>query len=112
MARAYIGFVGMFSDTKTIFASPVMNKSMYRMQEELHKSLEDFDARGWEWYCPDHWAPHCTLALTREDEDSVFYRASGLILKEFQKISGEFIAIGLVKITFPVCEIYTAALQR
>ncbi len=89
-----------------------MNKSMYRMQEELHKSLEDFDASGWEWYCPDHWAPHCTLALTREDEDSVFYRASDLILKEFQKISGEFVAIGLVKITFPVCEIYTAALQR
>lgn len=85
VAPAYIGSVGMFSDTKTIFASPVMNKSMYRMQEELHKSLEDFDARGWEWYCPDHWAPHCTLALTREDEDSVFYRASGLILKEFQK---------------------------
>lgn len=44
--------------------------------------------------------------------DSVFYRASDLILKEFQKISGEFVAIGLVKITFPVCEIYTAALQR
>ena len=112
VAPAYIGSVGMFNDTKTIFASLVMNKSMYRMQEELHKSLEDFDARGWEWYCPDHWAPHCTLALTREDEDSVFYRASDLILKEFQKISGEFVAIGLVKITFPVCEIYTAALQR
>lgn len=112
VAPAYIGSVGMFNDTKTIFASPVMNRNMYRMQEELHECLKDFDARGWEWYCPDHWAPHCTLALTRDDDDSVFYRASDLILREFRKISGEFVAVGLVKITFPVSEIYTAALER
>ncbi len=37
------------------------------------------------WYSPDNWVPHCTLALTQEDEDSVFYKASNLLLHEFKK---------------------------
>lgn len=107
---AYIGSVGMFNDTKTIFASPIMTKSMYQFQAELHECFKEYDATGWEWYCPDRWVPHCTLALTKEDEDDVFYKASDLILHEFKKISGKFIAIGLVKVTFPVNEIITAEL--
>lgn len=109
---AYIGSIGMFNDTKTIFASPIMNKSMYQLQAELHESLKEHDTTGWEWYCPDRWVPHCTLALTGEDDSSVFYRASELLLREFKKTSGEFVAIGLVKITFPVKEIYTIELSR
>lgn len=109
---AYINSVGMFNDTKTIFLSPTMNKSMYQLHSELHECLKDFDTTGWKWYCPDDWVPHCTIALTREDEGEVFYKASDLILRKFKKISGEFVAIGLVKITFPVEEIYTIDLCR
>ena len=109
---AYIGSVGMFNDSKTIFVSPIMNRSMYQLQAELHECLSDFDTTGWEWYCPDRWVPHCTLALTKDDEDSVFYKASDLILHEFQKLSGKFVEIGLVKITFPVNEIYTIELDK
>ncbi len=109
---AHIGSVGMFNDTRTIFASPVMNDSMYQFQRELHECLKDFDTTGWEWYCPNSWVPHCTLALTGEDEEAVFYKASDLILREFRKMSGKFVAIGLVKITFPVEEIYTINLKE
>lgn len=63
-----------------------MNRSMYQLQTELHECLNDFDTTGWEWYCPDRWVPHCTLALTGEDEDSIFYKASDLILHEFKEI--------------------------
>ena len=109
---AYIDSVGMFTDTKTIFLSPTMSKSMYQLHSELHELLKDFDITGWEWYCPNDWVPHCTIALTREDEEDVFYKASDLILRKFKKISGEFVAIGLVKITFPVKEICTIDLRR
>ncbi|MCI8804515.1 MAG: 2'-5' RNA ligase family protein [Clostridiales bacterium] len=108
---AYIGSVGMFNDTKTIFVSPVMNNSMYQFQRELHECLGDFDINGWEWYCPNRWVPHCTIALTREDDNEAFFKASDLLLREFKKMSGEFIAIGLVKITFPVEEIFTIGLN-
>ena len=108
---AYIGSVGMFTDSKTIFASPMMNDSMYQFQRELHECLKDFDATGWEWYRPNRWMPHCTLALTKEDDEDVFYKASDLILHEFRKTSGKFVSVGLVKVTFPVEEIYTIDLE-
>ena len=108
---AYIASIGMFTDTKTIFASPMMNDEMYRFQRELHECLHDFDTKDWEWYCPNSWMPHCTLALTNEDNEEVFYKASDLILHEFEKISGKFVSIGLVKITFPVKEIFTVELN-
>ena len=107
---ACIASVGMFNDTKTIFASPMMNSSMYDFQRELHECMKDFDTTGWEWYCPGRWAPHCTLALTVEDEEEVFYKACDLILREFKKTVGEFVSVGLVRITFPVDEIYTVEL--
>lgn len=106
----YIDSVGMFNDTKTIFVSPTMNKSMYEFQSELHDYMKEFDTKGWEWYCPNDWVPHCTIALTGEDEEYVFYKASNLVLHEFKKMCGEFVAIGLVKVTFPVNEIYTVCL--
>lgn len=109
---AYIGSVGMFTDSRTVFVSPVMNSGMYQFQRELHQWLEGFDTKGWEWYCPDRWAPHCTIALTKDDGGEAFFRASDLLLREFQKISGEFTAIGLVKVTCPVEEVFTIELGR
>lgn len=41
-----------------------------------------------------------------------FFQASELILHEFRKMSGEFVEIGLVKVTFPVQEIYTVKLCK
>ncbi len=76
------------------------------------EKLTDFDASGWEWYCPDRWVPHCTIALTGDDEENAFFRASDLLLHSFQKLCGEFTSIGLVKITFPVEEIFTADLKH
>lgn len=108
---AHIGSLGMFTDTKTIFASPIMTASMYHLQREIHKTLQDFDTHGWEWYLPDRWVPHCGLALMREDAEESFYQACNLTLREFKKISGQFTAIGLVRISFPVEELFVAELS-
>jgi len=108
---AYFSSVGMFTDSKTIFVSPTMNSSMYQFQRELHSYLSDFNTKGWEWYLPDGWVPHCTLALTKEDNNEAFFQASEFILHNFEKMSGKFMSIGLVKITFPVEEIYTVGLS-
>ena len=102
---AFLDSVGMFNDTKTIFLNPTMTRKMYQLQEDLHVAMEEFDKKGWEWYLPDGWVPHCTIALNGEDEEDVFYRTSELVLREFEKMDGKYVALGLVKITFPVEEI-------
>ena len=107
---ACIGSVGMFTDTKVIFASPVMTEGMYQFQREVHQALHAFDTAGWDWYLPDRWLPHCTLALMRDDPPEAFYRASELVLREFRKMNGMFRELGLVKVTFPVEEVFTVPL--
>lgn len=96
---AYIGSLGMFPDSKAIFASPVMTEDLYRIQRELHDYLNAFDTKGYEWYLPSRWVPHCTLAMMRSESDDAFYRACELVLREFEKVNGVFTSIGLVKIT-------------
>lgn len=109
---ACIDSIGMFNDTRTIFLSPTMNRSMYQLHSELHACLEEFDKSGWEWYCPNGWVPHCTVALTREDGEEAFYKASALVLREFSKIKGEYVALGLGKMVFPVEEIVRVELSH
>lgn len=105
---AYIGSLGMFTDTKTIFASPIMTESMYQLQRELHECFRGFDTKGYEWYLPERWVPHCTLALMREESNEEFYKACDLLLREFEKVNGNFESIGLVKITPFAEEIFVA----
>lgn len=102
---AYIGSVGMFTDTGTVFLSPVMNRSMYALQNELHAAMSGFDTSGWEWYLPDRWVPHCAVALTAGEQREIFYKACDAVLRGFGKMSGKFTSVGLVKISFPVEEI-------
>ena len=102
---AYIGSVGMFPDTKTIFASPIMTSSTYRLQRELHECMKGFNTKGHDWYLPERWVPHCALALMSEDDSEAYYKACELVLRNFDKISGSFASVGLVKISFPVQEI-------
>ena len=42
----------------------------------------------------------------------IFYLASNLLLREFRKIAGQFVSIGLAKITFPVEEVYTVDMKQ
>lgn len=104
---AYLTSVGMFTDTKTIFISPLMNSNLHGLQRRLYELLHDFNNKGWKWYSPDGWVPHCTLALNREDEEDAFYKASELVLRNFHKMEGVFCKIGLVKVTYPVHEVFT-----
>lgn len=108
---AYMGSVGMFTDTKTIFASPIMTDSMFDFHRELHGYLRDFDMSGYEWYFPGRWVPHCTLALMREESDEAFYKACNLVLHKFEKVNGMFESIGLVKITPYAEEIFVTDLK-
>ncbi len=107
---AYIGSVGMFPDTKTIFVSPVMYKELYAFQRDLHECMKGFDTKGFEWYLPDRWSPHCTVALTKEDGEDAFFRASEVVLHKFKKLCGTFVSVGLIKVVSPVEEIFTAEL--
>lgn len=45
------------------------------------------------------------------DDEEAYISACDLVLREFEKINGEFSSIGLVKISFPVEEIFVSELK-
>ena len=105
---AFFDAVGMFNYTKTIFLSPIMTRSLYELHSDLYALMQEFEASAWEWYKqPDCWVPHCTVALTSEDEENVFYEASKLVLHEYKKLEVVYTSVSLVKISFPVEELKT-----
>ena len=53
-----------------------------------------------------------TPSRNSEDDPEAFYKASDLILHNFEKIAGRFESIGLVKISFPGEEIFTVQLKK
>lgn len=85
---------------------------MYDLQKDWHECMSQFGTAGWEWYCPDRWVPHCTVSLTVEDPERAFFEAADLVLHEFKRMQGTFKSVGLVKITFPVKELYTVELAQ
>ena len=76
---AILDSVGMFNDTKTIFLSPTITRGLYDLHSELHALMKEFEASAWKWYKSDGWVPHCTVALTSEDAENVFYEVSDLV---------------------------------
>ena len=104
--------VGMFNYTKTIFLLPTITRGLYDLHSELHALMKEFEASAWKWYKSDGWVPHCTVALTSEDAENVFYEVSDLVLHEFKKLEGVYTSVGLVKITFPVEELKTFDFER
>ena len=107
---AYIGSVGMFTDTGVVFASPIMTSGMYALQQKLHDCMSGFNTTGWEWYLPNRWVPHCGLVMTEGEPRENFFKAADLILHEFEKTAGEYVSVGLVKVTCPVQELFTVHL--
>lgn len=104
---AFLDSVGMFNDTKAVFINPTMTRNMYQFHSALHEVLKEFDTRGFEWYLPDGWVPHCAVAMNGEDTEDAFYKSSELVLREFRKMEGTYAELGLIKVTMPVEEIAT-----
>lgn len=104
---AHLDSVGMFNDTKAVFINPTMTRNMFQFQSDVHEALKGFDTRGFEWYLPDGWVPHCAVAMNEEDGEEIFYKSSELVLREFRKMEGTYAELGLLKVTMPVEEIAT-----
>jgi 2'-5' RNA ligase len=54
---------GRFLKTEIIFLSPKPSVQLVEMQRWLDAELQQIGAQVWPQYRPDHWFPHCTLAM-------------------------------------------------
>ncbi len=69
-----IGFknIGYFcSKENAIFLSPKIHPELLDLHKKYHNEFKRFIKSEWEYYLPENWVPHCTVALDLTDDDFI-----------------------------------------
>lgn len=89
--------IGIFPHHKgAIFLTPNLTDNLFQIHRQVHEFFQDFAGQGWEYYKPQAWYPHCTLAMEtpREHIPSVLEQ----ILQGFQPLEVLVKSIGIVSL--------------
>lgn len=89
--------IGIFPNHKgAIFLTPNLTEDLFQIHRRFHDAFKDFAEQGWDYYKPQSWYPHCTLALETPKEaiPSVLEQ----ILKDFTPIDFTVKSIGIVSL--------------
>ncbi len=62
--------LGIFLNQKPVFfLGPKVNHKLLDRHQQFHEYFSDYDGELWEYYHPEEWVPHCTLALGLEYDE-------------------------------------------
>jgi len=89
--------IGIFPLNKgAIFLAPNYSQELLALHSQVHESFGEWAEKGWAYYEPQAWCPHCTLSLETPVEDIPKVLAE--ILKDFQALAATVRSIGLVSL--------------
>lgn len=78
-----------------VFLSPTVTIELLRFHKKFHKYFTDYQDGQEEYYLPDKWVPHCTLALNIS-QDKV-NKTMSKIMSNFKPIEAKVKTINFVK---------------
>lgn len=93
----------MFPDSGAIYFSPIMTRELYQLNVDLLDAMKELDPNPERWYSPNVWIPHCAVALEFDNDKLV--QAADIVIHDFEKMMGDFVSFGLVKVLEPSIEI-------
>ena len=88
--------VGTFpGDEGVIFTPPVVTKELLEFHRDFNNEFSDCREAMWNYYLPDLWVPHCTLAINvPKDKISGAFE---YVLESFEPVKARIEEIGLVE---------------
>lgn len=99
---AYLGSVGIFPDSGAIYLAPIVREDLINLNKDLLDAMKELDPNPERWYSPGVWIPHCAVALEL-DRDNLA-KAADIVIHDFEKLAGEFVSFGFVKVLEPSVE--------
>jgi 2'-5' RNA ligase len=102
--------IGLFPGKPPIFyIAPSFTDSLRELHHSFHEAMEAFYPQEVLYYLPNHWVPHCTVAIDGERRDA------GRILTElldwFKPFSFRIESAGLIKF-YPIQPLHHYSLQN
>ncbi|MCF6136647.1 2'-5' RNA ligase family protein [Pseudalkalibacillus berkeleyi] len=85
-----------FPSTGTLFLAPTMSTNLYKAHEEFHKEFNEFRHLSNEYYLPNKWYPHTTLAINLDSK--MMLEAYNYCLHNFTPLKGKITEIAVDKI--------------
>ncbi|TLS36183.1 2'-5' RNA ligase family protein [Pseudalkalibacillus caeni] len=87
--------LGSFLNYQTLFLAPTITNELITFHSNHHKYFEKFNSNANEYYLPDQWIPHCTLANKISPEK--LSEAFNYCLKRNHTIHGSINEIALLE---------------
>ncbi|WP_028612562.1 2'-5' RNA ligase family protein [Paenibacillus harenae] len=87
-----------FPTSGTLFIDPTVTEGLIKLHKQYHKEFEDLLEFANQYYIPDNWNPHCTVALQLYSEQMI--EAMKYCYQVFIPQKSKIIGVGLVKLDF------------
>ncbi len=101
--------IGVFPSAKSVvYLSPVKDDNLMGIHQKFYKHMEGKIDKYIDYYTPNHWVPHCTLA-TKLSNSEVLTTISSLLDKNFP-LEAVISQVGLIKCN-PVEEILSCDIK-
>lgn len=90
-----LGAVGSFPTADgVLFLAPAVSPALVETHANFHAIISGLNLNPFEYYLPDNWVPHCTIALDMEPE--ILSKAFKEARRAFRATTGRVQEIGLV----------------
>ncbi len=88
--------LGTFPVSGTIFISPTVTSKLLEIHKKTHIFFENYKESTNEYYLPNKWNPHCTLAIQLNSEKMI--ETFEYCIKNFKPLKGKIEEIAIDKI--------------
>ncbi|RCW39727.1 2'-5' RNA ligase family protein [Paenibacillus prosopidis] len=87
-----------FPTSGTLFIDPTVTEGLIKLHKQFHKEFEDLLEFANQYYIPNNWDPHCTVAIRLNSE--LMIEAMKYCYQDFTPHKSKIVEVGLVKLGF------------
>jgi len=96
--------IGYFcSNENAIFLCPKINYELLDLHKRYHEEFKESIKNEWEYYLPENWIPHCSIAFEVSNED--FIKTIRILKNDFEPIDVTIEKIGFIR-SRPIEKLY------
>jgi 2'-5' RNA ligase len=87
-----------FPTSGTLFIDPTVTEELILMHKRYHDQFQDLLGQANQYYIPDNWDPHCTLAIKLAPEEILM--AMNYCYQDFKPRKTRITEVGIIKIEY------------
>lgn len=96
------------TEPSTVFLAPSLSEELLKIHRDYHDFTKEFLKAEWTYYLPNHWIPHCAIAVEISKQKAA--NIVDVILKDFSQFDFFIEKVGIVEF-WPLKEMRTFSLK-